>query len=66
MTQSANSNVATDPAAYTPDAKAETRDQLADDIERFLSQGGAIEEVPRNLRADPPKKPESNYGRGSI
>ena len=42
------------------------RNQLAEDVERFLARGGKIEEVPRDLRADPPKKPENNYGRGSI
>ena len=55
-----------DPKAYTADAKQDVRGQLADDVERFLRDGGGIEEVPRNFRADPPKKPESNYGRGSI
>ena len=63
MTQERATN---DPSAYTADAKDDVRDQIADDIEKFLNAGGNIEEVPRNLRADPPKKPESNYGRGSI
>ena len=48
------------------DAKAEERRELEADVERFLTQGGAITEVPRDHRADPPKRPESNYGRGSI
>ena len=65
QTASAPAN-SSDPKAYTVSAKADVRDQLADDVERFLKHGGGIEEVPRDFRADPPKKPESNYGRGSI
>jgi hypothetical protein len=55
-----------DTDTHSISARAETRDQLQADIEAFLSQGGQIQEVPRNFRADPPKKPENNYGRGSI
>ena len=46
--------------------KEPVRSQLAADVERFLKQGGRIQEVPVDFRADPPKRPESNYGRGSI
>ena len=42
------------------------RSRLAADVEAFLRQGGKVEEVPRGFRADPPKKPESNYGRSAI
>ena len=52
--------------AYTAVRKTAARNQLEDDVERFLAEGGNIEQVPRDFRADPPKKPESNYGRGSI
>lgn len=51
---------------YSPEAREEERSQIADDIERFLSTGGAVREIPRGERADPPRKPENNYGRGSI
>lgn len=51
---------------YTPQARAEQRGQLADDVESFLQQGGSVNEVPKGERADPPRKPENNYGRGSI
>lgn len=47
-------------------ARENLRKQLANDVEEFLKQGGEIESVPINVRADPPKKPENNYGRGSI
>lgn len=51
---------------YNPEARAEERDQLASDIESFLKSGGKVSEIPKGERADPPKKPENNYGRGSI
>lgn len=47
-------------------ARAPLRDRLAEDVEAFLAEGGNIEEVPRDLRADPPRRPQSTYGRGSI
>ena len=47
-------------------ARENLRQQLANDVEAFLKRGGEIENVPINVRADPPKKPENNYGRGSI
>jgi len=47
-------------------AKDGVRQSLASDVDAFLRQGGKIAEVPRDFRADPPRKPESNYGRGSI
>ena len=51
---------------HSIEARASVRDQIADDIARFLETGGAVEEVPKNFRADPPRRPENNYGRGSI
>jgi len=47
-------------------ARAALRDTIAADVEAFLKRGGSIEKVAADQRADPPKKPESNYGRGSI
>lgn len=43
-------------------AKEEERKRLQDEIEAYLSRGGMIRQIPANVRADPPKKPESNYG----
>jgi hypothetical protein len=51
---------------HSPAAKEAQRQRLASDVEAFLKRGGSIESVPQDVRADPPKKPESNYGRGSI
>ncbi len=42
------------------------RERLQDDVEAFLARGGKIEDVPNVYRADPPKKPQSNYGSRSI
>lgn len=47
-------------------AREPVRSRLAADVEAFLAEGGNIEEVPKDYRADPPKRPQSTYGRGSI
>ena len=56
----------TDNDSYTPEARAEKRGELAADVEKFLRSGGKVAEIPKGERADPPRKPENNYGRGSI
>jgi len=38
------------------------RKRLQAEVEAFLASGGAIQEIEPNVVADPPKKPESNYG----
>lgn len=38
------------------------RRQIESDVEAFLARGGKISEIPPNVVADPPRKPESNYG----
>ncbi len=53
-------------AVYSPEAREDKRNELASDVEEFLKSGGKVNEVPKGERADPPKKPENNYGRGSI
>lgn len=60
------SEVRTDSSEHSVSARAEVRSQIEADLQAFLQQGGKVVEVPRNYRADPPKKPENNYGRGSI
>ena len=47
-------------------AKAEERESLMSDVEKFLAAGGQIEHVDPNVMADPPKKPVSNYGSQPI
>jgi len=43
-----------------------TREQLDADIAAFLSRGGQITQVDPNVRADPPRKPDINYGVAPI
>jgi hypothetical protein len=38
---------------------------LAADVEAFLKRGGSIQEVADDQRAEPAKKSDGNYGRGS-
>jgi len=47
---------------FTSREKQLERQRLQDEIEAYLASGGMIRQIPVNLRADPPKKPESNYG----
>ena len=48
------------------EARRHVREQLESDVEAFLRKGGKIVAVEEDLRADPPKKPESKYGTRSI
>lgn len=38
------------------------RKKLQNDIEQFLSSGGAVKTIDPHVTADPPTKPISNYG----
>ena len=42
------------------------RRRLEEDMKRFLNGGGQITQVDANVRMDPPRKPESNYGSRPI
>ena len=42
--------------------KEKERQALRAEVEAFLARGGKINMVPVDMRADPPRKPESNYG----
>ena len=52
--------------ARTVTSRTRLRSKVADDIEKFLQKGGAISEIAPEVTADPPKKPESNYGSRAI
>lgn len=54
------------PNSATIAERERLRNQVANEVEVFLAQGGGITEIEDNLRADPPKKPESNYGSRPI
>lgn len=42
--------------------RARAREQLNADVEAFLASGGNIKKIDVNVMADPPKRPQSNYG----
>jgi len=42
------------------------RDEMQRQIDEFLARGGKIAEIDPNVTADPPKKPESDYGSRPI
>lgn len=46
----------------TLSSRQRVRNQLSDDVEEFLSQGGQIEQVAKHVTGDPPTKPVSKYG----
>lgn len=50
----------------TVSSREAERRRLEEDMKRFLSAGGKITYVDPNVRMDPPKKPESNYGSRPI
>lgn len=50
----------------TVSAKDTLRKQLEEEMERFLTSGGKIQEIPPDVSADPPRKPESSYGSKPI
>lgn len=54
------------PNSATIAERQRLRDQVASEVEAFLAQGGGIKTIDNNVRADPPKKPESNYGSRPI
>jgi hypothetical protein len=50
----------------TVSSKEALRRQLEEEMERFLAKGGTVKEIPPDVTADPPKKPESTYGSNPI
>lgn len=54
------------PEAHSVAARAALRNTLAADVEAFLKRGGSIQEVADDQRAEPVKKSDNNYGRGSA
>lgn len=64
---------ASEAAAIVREAEERTvasRQALREDLERqvaeFLARGGRIQQVDPNVTADPPRKPESDYGSRPI
>ncbi|MDD7804485.1 MAG: hypothetical protein PUP46_02720 [Endozoicomonas sp. (ex Botrylloides leachii)] len=50
----------------TVESRKKLRESLNGQIEDFLKKGGKIEKVPSNVTADPPKKPNGEYGNRPI
>lgn len=44
----------------------DVRNQLNSDVEAFLKNGGRVQQIADNVRADPPKKPSMTYGSAPI
>ncbi|MBT8139616.1 MAG: hypothetical protein KJP25_07595 [Gammaproteobacteria bacterium] len=47
-------------------SRTRVRSELESEVEKFLNSGGSIQNIEPNVMADPPKKPESNYGSRPI
>ena len=52
--------------AHSIRAREAERKALRADIEAFLKRGGKVESVAASLRVDAPRKPQNNYGKGSL
>jgi hypothetical protein len=55
-----------DPEERTVSSRQSLRDEMDRQIQEFLSRGGKIQEIDPNVTADPPRKPESDYGSRPI
>lgn len=51
---------------HNPEHQEGLRRKVAQDVEAFLNSGGHVKQVERGLRADPPRKPKSQYGSRPI
>jgi hypothetical protein len=47
-------------------SREKLRKQMEMDMQRFLNQGGKVQEIADNVMGDPPRKPQSNYGSRPI
>ncbi|WP_263081830.1 conserved oligomeric Golgi complex subunit 6 [Endozoicomonas sp. Mp262] len=50
----------------TVESRKKLRESLSNQVEEFLKKGGKIQEIPTNVTADPPKKPNGDYGNRPI
>jgi hypothetical protein len=54
------------PDERTVASRQALREEMAADIEAFLARGGKIAQIEPNVTADPPRKPDSDYGSRPI
>lgn len=52
--------------SFTAKCRADLRTELDRQVQDFLSGGGEIQDIEPNVMADPPKKPQNNYGSRPI
>jgi hypothetical protein len=53
-------------AARTVASRERMRRQMEEDMQAFLSKGGAIQHIAPNVLGDPPRKPSTAYGSRPI
>ncbi|MAD45424.1 MAG: hypothetical protein CMH98_10490 [Oceanospirillaceae bacterium] len=58
--------VAADISHTSLEARNKLRESMAAEVEAFLSRGGNIQKIDDNVMADPPRKPQTNYGSRPI
>ena len=61
-----NVSLNTDSVSQSERAHKQLREAMAADVAAFLSQGGKIQSIEPNVMADPPRKPQTNYGSRPI
>jgi hypothetical protein len=54
------------PDERTVASRQKLREEMAGEIEAFLARGGKIAQIEPNVTADPPRKPDSDYGSRPI
>ena len=54
------------PEERTVASRQKLRDEMEREIEAFLARGGKIAQIEPNVTADPPRKPDSDYGSRPI
>jgi hypothetical protein len=59
-------NTEDDAEVRTVSSREHLRKQLEEEMKRFLSNGGKIEQVSDDVVSDPPQKPKNEYGSRPI
>jgi hypothetical protein len=54
------------PEERTVASRQKQREEMEDQIAEFLARGGKIAHIEPNVTADPPRKPDSDYGSRPI
>lgn len=54
------------PEERTVASRQKMREEMSKEIEEFLARGGRIQHIEPNVTADPPRKPDSDYGSRPI